>query len=393
VYDLYPEKDRIMLSKVVCTLLLGSSLLGVGAQTAPSTNRPSGSYLDVGGTKLYYEECGAGTAVVLLHDGLIHSVTWDEIWAPLCARYHVIRYDRRGYGRSVAAKEPFAPEEDLYAILRRTRSDHAVIVGSSSGGGLALDFALAHPEMVQALFLIGPVVHGMSTSQFFAERGNRNNAPLEHSDLKGAARNWSDDRFLIANGNESARRKLYEALVESPQNLKTGGQFEIRPSPAAVMRLSEIQAPTLVLAGAADIADVHAYCGAIEAALPVVVREVWKDSGHLIQLEHPQELVARFNRFVALALRKEVTVAPATLERYVGLYKLPNSTATVALKGKHLVLAIPGLSDRRLFAASDSEFFLRTTGTELVFKENAAGKITQMVVHNSDGSTISCEKV
>ena len=36
-------------------------------------------YVDVSGTKLYYEECGSGPAVVLLHDGLLDSVSWDEI--------------------------------------------------------------------------------------------------------------------------------------------------------------------------------------------------------------------------------------------------------------------------------------------------------------------------
>lgn len=352
----------------------------------------AGAYLNINGAKLYYEECGSGTSVILLHDGLLHSITWDDVWTPLCAKYHVVRYDRRGYGRSEAATAPYQPEDDLLAIMRRTKMDRAVLVGNSSGGGLALDFALAHPEMVNALLLIGPVVHGMSTSTFFAERGNRNNAPLDQGDLKGTARNWSADPFLIFPSQEKARQKLYEGLVANPQNLKTGGQFEIRPAPPASMRLSEIQAPTLVLVGAADIADVHAYCGAIEAALPVVVREVWKDAGHLIQLERPQELVTRLDRFIALAERKEVSVAPGILAGYAGQYKLGNVAASVIVKGNRLALAIPGLSDRRLFAASPSRFFLRTTGTELEFVKDEE-KVVRMVVHNSDGSVISCERM
>ena len=386
------------MNHALCSVLAGALVLAAAprtpqAQTAgPGFGSSRSGYVDAG-ARLYYEECGAGTGVILLHDGLLHAITWDAVWPSLCAKYHVVRYDRRGYGRSEAAKAPFSPEDDLAAVMRHTALGRAVIVGNSSGAGLALDFALAHPDMVDALCLIGPVVHGMSTSQFFTERGNRNNAPLDHDDVRGAAKNWSEDPFLIAGKNERARQKLYDALVQSPQNLKTGGQLEVRSAPPAAMRLSEIQTPTLVIVGAADIADVHAYSGAIEAALPVVVREVWADTGHLLQLEHPDELVARLSRFVALAERPEVTVASALLDRYVGRYKLGNGSIVVSRTGSRLSLAVAGLSDRRLFAASSSTFFVRTTGTEVEFQEGSAGQVARMVVHNSDGTVVVCERV
>ena len=194
-----------------------------GAQTIPSS-APAGNFVDVGGVKLWYEECGAANlsaaGVILLHDGLMHSLTWDGVWAPLCAKYHVVRYDRRGYGRSEPSKDPFVPEDDLYKVMRQVHVDRAIVVGNSSGGGLALDFALAHPEMTVALFLIGPVVHGMASSDCFNERGSQNSAPLAHGDLQATARNWSKDRFLIAGDDPRARKQLYDALVQSPQNLK-----------------------------------------------------------------------------------------------------------------------------------------------------------------------------
>src|SRR5271156_5363171 len=92
-------------------------LLAVFEQ-APSqvlnSNVSVGKYADVGGSKIWYEECGSNTSgpgVVLLHDGLLHSVTWDDVWKPLCSKYHVVRYDRRGYGRSDKARVPFVPED------------------------------------------------------------------------------------------------------------------------------------------------------------------------------------------------------------------------------------------------------------------------------------------
>lgn len=52
-----------------------------------------------------------------------------------------------------------------------------------------------------------------------------------------------------------------------------------------MLRLNRIQARAVVLVGESDIADVVAYAGAIEAALPIVLLEVWKNSGHMIQIE------------------------------------------------------------------------------------------------------------
>src|SRR5438045_1348801 len=116
-------------------------------------------YLSADGGRLYYEEDGSGPALVLLHDGLLHSVAWDDMWPALCAKYRVLRYDRRGYGRSDAAKTRFSPEADLLQLMRHVKMDRAVLIGCSSGSALAIDFALAHPEKVDALVLIGPVVH------------------------------------------------------------------------------------------------------------------------------------------------------------------------------------------------------------------------------------------
>jgi 3-oxoadipate enol-lactonase len=383
-----------MISKLlsVVVLLLASGFPAAQTST-PATS--AGKYLDVGGAKLWYEECSSQNtpAVVLLHDGLLHSVTWDGIWPSLCAKYHVVRYDRRGYGRSELANAPFVPEDDLLKIMRQVHIDRAILVGNSSGGGLALDFAVAHPEMVDGLFLIGPVVHGMATTDYFNERGSKNSAPLDHGDVKAAAENWSKDRFIIAGDDSKARKELYDGLSQNPQNLKVDGSLEVRPSPPTVVRLSEIHVPMLVLVGDADIADVFAYSGAIEAAVPLASFEVWKDTGHLIQLQRPAELVARFNRFVALTERKDVHLTDSLLNTYVGWYKLGNRLASVTLKDSRLVVEIPGNPYYWLFAASEARFFLRTEETDIEFRKDAGGKVSEMVVHNKDGSVIRCPRV
>ena len=285
--------------------LIGSATGTPSLKDSGSTGKQASGYLDAGGSKIYYETRGSGPAIVLLHDGLLSSPTWDEVWQAVAKRHQVIRYDRRGYGRSELPTKSYLSTKDLRELLMHLKVQHAVIVGSSSGGALAIDFAIAHPEMVDGLFLIGPVLHGKEFSEEFLERARRNNEPMEHDDVKGWARNWSQDQFLIAGSNDAARRKIYEQLVENAEKLKKFDPgLEEKLSPPASQRLSEIKAPTFILVGEADIADVRAHCDAIKTGIRDSERVTVKDAGHLIQLEKPDEVVKRLENFAESCARK-----------------------------------------------------------------------------------------
>src|SRR5437762_7716624 len=106
--SMHRPRSVVILSLV--TLLGGARLLFADPPGTTGT-------LDVGGSKLAYEVRGTGPAVVLLHDGLVHSPTWDAQVGPLAQRSRVIRYDRRGYGRSEPARQPYSEVEDLHALL------------------------------------------------------------------------------------------------------------------------------------------------------------------------------------------------------------------------------------------------------------------------------------
>jgi 3-oxoadipate enol-lactonase len=113
--------SRLPWAKIVLSLWT-ASLVGHGglaAADSPGTAKQASGYLDVGGSRTYYETRGSGPAIVLLHDGLLHAVTWDEVWEPLAARHQVIRYDRRGYGRSELPTSSYSPTEDLRKLLQR----------------------------------------------------------------------------------------------------------------------------------------------------------------------------------------------------------------------------------------------------------------------------------
>jgi pimeloyl-ACP methyl ester carboxylesterase len=240
--------------------------------------------VDVEGSKLYYEECGTGPqAVVLIHDGLAHSAVWDGIWPTLCQRYHTIRYDRRGYGRSPAATSWYSELDDLSTLLRHLAIKHASLVASSHGAELSIDFTLQYSQLVKQLVLVGPVVSGMPYTDYFLTRGAVHFQPIPATDTAALIAYWNNDKYVLAPGHDSARARLHAILASSPQDLAPS--YFIRPIQPALPRLREVRVPTLILVGDADIPDVHAHAGAIEAGIAGSRRIVLRDAGHLMYLE------------------------------------------------------------------------------------------------------------
>lgn len=269
-----------------------SAALSAPAQTSASSHdraqSAKGSFVQVDGGKLYYEECGtAPETVVLIHDGVVDSAVWNDVWPEFCRHFHTIRYDRRGFGRSPAATSWYLETEDLAALLRQVKTRHASLVGSSHGGQLSIDFTLAYPEMVQQLVLVGPVVSGMPYSKHFLDRGKEAFTLLQKGDVKAAIAEWSRDKYLIASGNDAARKRLLDLLIASPQDM-THEDF-ILPTKSALACLGQIKVPTLIITGDADIPDVHAHAGAIEAGIPRARRVVMSGVGHILYLEKPAE--------------------------------------------------------------------------------------------------------
>ena len=358
-------------------LLAAAFCASLGASGLVAGQRASGGrYLTVDSSRLYYEECGTGQPVVLLHDGLLHSVTWDPVWPQLCARFHVFRYDRRGMGRSDTPRRPFIPTEDLTALLADRGIASATLVGSSSGAGLAIDYAFRHPDKVDRLVLIGPVVHGMGSSDHFLERGAKNNEPLVRGDIAAAAKNWANDKYEIAGGHRAARAVLYESLAANPQDLLYQGNLEIHFASPAAARMAEIRAPTLVLVGESDIPDVQAYAGAVELGIWGAKREVVRDAGHLVQLEQPNFLVARIATFMAET--PIVHLSAGQLAPYAGTYdSLMYGRAGQFLVSDNLfVVRVPTERDLPLFPSSDSSFYaLAWGGIRFTFHHDSTGRV------------------
>src|SRR2546426_1164680 len=109
---------------------------------------------------LHVEVEGSGPVVVLGHGFGGSARNFLPQARALQTRYRVVRFDARGHARSGAPDDPRAngPEAfvgDLARVLDRVGAERAVVGGLSMGAGVALRFALAHPDRVDGLVLAG----------------------------------------------------------------------------------------------------------------------------------------------------------------------------------------------------------------------------------------------
>ncbi len=249
---------------------------------------------------LYYETLGEGQPVVFLHSGLASSRMWAAQVRELRGRYRAIRYDLRGFGRSSMPPEPFSHRADLAGLLRFLGVERAVLVGSSMGGRLAIDFALEYPEMVSALVLVGAGISGRQPSEFLMEQWKAIDAVGEAGDMAQAVemelRLWVDGpgrapeqvdpalRELVREMDTENFRRALEEEQGQPQELE----------PPALARLGEIGAPTLVLVGEHDVPDFVESAERLARDIPGAKKIVLPGTAHLPSLEQPEA----FNRLV-----------------------------------------------------------------------------------------------
>ncbi len=90
---------------------------GMSAADLPDEQAPSsvddgpGGFVDLGGVSTWWDEHGTGDPIVLLHPGGADSRAWDTNLAGLSAHHRVLRYDRRGQGRTPDVGGPITGAE------------------------------------------------------------------------------------------------------------------------------------------------------------------------------------------------------------------------------------------------------------------------------------------
>ncbi len=264
----------------------------------PSLAHAEAQVATINGARISYEVCGDSKAqgVVLLHDGLVNSAIWDGVWPGLCEKFRVVRYDRRGYGKSPQTVHGHFPTDDLLGVMKEAGLSHAHLIGASAGAGIAIDFVFDQPEAVDKLVLVAPSVSGFTVTDAFMGRLRTLDEVIATGDMDKIVAALKADPWFIPSRDAAAQKKLETIVRASPGDLGAH-PFQRRPANVA-QRLGEIYAPTLVLIGSND----HDYTQAMAAAIGQRMRaaqvRMMLGAGYFPYLENPIGFVDVVTQFL-----------------------------------------------------------------------------------------------
>jgi pimeloyl-ACP methyl ester carboxylesterase len=130
-------------------------LENVALKGADMTNAdPQAGYASVNGLEMYYEIHGSGEPLVVLHGAYMTIETMGVIVPSLAETRQVIALELQGHGHTADIDRPLSYEQmadDVTALLEEIGIEKADVFGFSMGGGVALQLAIRHPEVVHKL--------------------------------------------------------------------------------------------------------------------------------------------------------------------------------------------------------------------------------------------------
>ncbi|MFN8663403.1 MAG: alpha/beta fold hydrolase [Thermomicrobiales bacterium] len=255
-----------------------------------------------------YDVTGSGPAVLLLHAGLGDRTMWDAQVPEFATRFTVIRVDARGFGETIMPPVAYSPVGDVLAVLDHLGVEKAHVVGVSMGSQTAIELAVVAPERVASLVAVAART-GVPVSPELRAGWDRVNEIYDAGDIEGAneyeLRMWVDGPQRTPEMIDSAFRERVRAMNGALLLRNDDEGEEIDVDPPAAERLGDITAPTLIVYGDQDIADVQQAGPLLAQKIPGAQLVVMANASHLPQMEQPE----RFNEIVLAFLREAAAEA------------------------------------------------------------------------------------
>jgi 3-oxoadipate enol-lactonase len=282
-------------------------LIGLAVTCAFSVHRVSaqGRYAEVNGARIYYEDEGSGHPLVLVHGWPLSERMWDDQARVLKEHYRVIRYDRRGFGQSPGTPWNESSSEhdpaDLEALLRYLKVSSAYLVGHSAGGSVVTQFALDHPEQVDALILSSAALGGFvlpETGPFSTLDSLR--PFIQSIGMPAFRRAWL---ALPMNHVPDDKPDVEGRLAAIGAQYTAVDVLQATPAPtthkvAAIYRVQTIKAPTLVIVGATDEPFFQISADALAFEIPTAHKVVVRGGAHMVNMIEPELYTAEILRFL-----------------------------------------------------------------------------------------------
>ena len=228
--------------------------------------------------------------LVCVHMAGGSSVAWMDVVRRVSGRRRVVAIDLPGHGQS----DPWHDVSlDLYrdavgTVCAELGIARAVLVGHSMGGAIALAAALAFPERVAGLVLVGTGARLRVGAAFLTVIERR------FAEFPEVFRRWA---FSPATPGDLVDRWLAVA-VQAPQEVcladyRAVDGFDVRD------RLGEVKAPALVVGGADDLLTPPKLSQELAAGLPNARAVIVPHTGHMVFQEQPDAFHAALDPFLA----------------------------------------------------------------------------------------------
>ncbi len=227
---------------ILTLLLLTASGIYASAQTLKAGktttsyghNPSAGKYYNIRNFRMYCEEYGNGTPILLIH-GNGRSIEDFRYQIPFFAKTNrVIVADSRAQGRSADPSDSLTYDmmaEDFNALLEAKHLDSVQVIGWSDGGIIGLLLAIKHPDKVKKLAISGA---NIAPDTFAINPALLSLVKADYNDLKNKQNKTAEDRNDL---------KLMRILVEEPN--------------IPLSSLESIQCPTLVIGGDQDLINLQ----------------------------------------------------------------------------------------------------------------------------------------
>jgi pimeloyl-ACP methyl ester carboxylesterase len=253
------------------------------------------------GLEIYVDQVGEGPDVLLI-GGLGDTVeSWQFQLDGLRDRYRLTAFDNRGAGRTaMPAGSATVAEvaEDAASVLRSLGISRAHVAGFSMGSAIAQELAIAYPELVRSLVLTSTYARAdaLFRAQLDFWRWMPEVAPGERAFFE-AFFTWVYTPRAHSDG--TVDQVVEEALAFPHQQSAEDFQVQVDACIAhdTADRLSEITAPTLVIAGGRDTVLPPRHGRVVAELIPGAQFEVMPEEAHQPFQEVPGEWNERVDAF------------------------------------------------------------------------------------------------
>src|SRR6266542_3379350 len=203
-----------------------------------ASNAPRTGYAPVSGLNMYYEIHGTGQPLVVLHGSFMTIELMGKLVPGLAQSRQAIAVEFQGHGHTPDVDRPFSYEQladDTAALLRHLGIANTDIYGYSLGGGVALQLALRHPELVRKLVIV---------SASYSSAGM-------YPEVLPAIAQITPELF-----NGTPWREAYDRVAPDPAAFPTLveklKQLDVTPYDWPAEAIRAITAPTLIVIGDSD---------------------------------------------------------------------------------------------------------------------------------------------